>query len=635
MNRIEFKQLLEEGPILLDGAFGTMLHSKGISIDQAFDAVNLTDPELIGGIHRDYIDAGADIIETNTFGANRFKLAEHNRAHQVEKINQAAVAIARRVIAGSFRKILLAGSVGPLGVSLAPLGRVSAKEAQDAFREQISAMVTARPAGVDVLIIETISDITEISAAVKAARSVDPDIAIIAQMTFTRDDRTLLGNTPDEVATQLAKLDVDAVGVNCSSGPAQILRLITIMRQAQPDLSISAVPNAGWPDQLQTGRVMYPATPGYFGEYARSFVAAGASLIGGCCGTNAAHIAAMREALDTPGELTRPLPVIPVVTSEEREAAVVDPPTHLAQNLATGKFIVTVEMSPPKGIAAQRVLAGARMLKNAGANLLNIADTPLAQMRMSAWAAAYLIQDDVGLETVLHFPTRGRNLIRIQGDLLAAHALGIRNLFVTMGDPTRIGDFPDAMDTYDIVPTGLIQLIKEYLNKGVDKAGHTIDQPTNFVVGCALNLAPKDIEREMKLLRKKVKNGADFALTQPIFDTQAARHFIESYENTYGEPMLPVVAGIKPLYNSRNAEFLHHEVPGINIPKAYRKRMRDAEEMQLEGIAIAQEILLELRPFVQGVYMMPAFGRYDLVADVLDVLVESSSPPAVEPSAGR
>jgi homocysteine S-methyltransferase len=635
MNRVEFKQLLEEGPILLDGAFGTMLHSKGISIDQAFDAVNLTDPELIGGIHRDYIDAGADIIETNTFGANRFKLAEHNRAHQVEEINQAAVAIARRVIAGSFRKILLAGSVGPLGVSLAPLGRVSAKEAQDTFREQISAMVTAEPAGVDVLIIETISDITEISAAVKAARSVDPDIAIIAQMTFTRNDRTLLGNTPDEVATQLAKLDVDAIGVNCSSGPAQILRLITIMRQAQPDLSISAVPNAGWPDQLQTGRVMYPATPGYFGEYARSFVAAGASLIGGCCGTNAAHIAAMREALDTPGELTRPLPVIPVVTSEEREAAVVDPPTQLAQNLAKGKFIVTVEMSPPKGIAAQRVLAGARMLKNAGANLLNIADTPLAQMRMSAWAAAYLIQDDVGLETVLHFPTRGRNLIRIQGDLLAAHALGIRNLFVTMGDPTRIGDFPDAMDTYDIVPTGLIQLIKEYLNKGVDKAGHTIDQPTNFAVGCALNLAPKDIEREMKLLRKKVKNGADFTLTQPIFDTHAARHFIESYENTYGEPMLPVLAGIKPLYNSRNAEFLHHEVPGINIPKAYRKRMRDAKEMQLEGIAIAQEILLELRPFVQGVYMMPAFGRYDLVADVLDVLVESSSPPAVEPSAGR
>lgn len=626
MNRAEFKALLKERPLLLDGAFGTMLHSKGVSLDQAFDAVNLTDPGLVAGIHRDYIDAGADIIETNTFGANHFQLAEHNREHQVEKINQTAVAVARKVIDSSFREILLAGSIGPLGVSLAPLGRVSEKEAQEAFREQIAAQVTAEPAGVDLLIIETISDIKEVAAAVNAARSVAPDIPIIAQMTFTREDRTLLGNTPDEVATQLAKLDVDAVGVNCSSGPAQILRLITIMHQAQPDLLISAVPNAGWPDQLQAGRVMYPATPTYFGEYARSFVAAGANLIGGCCGTNAAHITAMREALDSPGELTRPLPVIPVVMRKEEEAAVVDPPTQLCQNLNAGKFIVTVEMSPPKGIAAQKLLAGAKMLKNAGANLLNIADAPLAQMRMSAWAAAYLIQDEVGLETVLHFPTRGRNLIRIQGDLLASHALGIRNLFVTMGDPTRIGDYPDAMDTYDIVPTGLIQLIKEYLNNGVDKAGHTIDQPTNFVAGCALNLTPKNTEREMRLLRKKVKNGADFALTQPIFNPQAARHFIETYESIYDEPILPLLAGIKPLYNSRNAEFLHHEVPGIHIPDEYRERMRGAQEMQQEGIKIAQEILLELQPFVQGVYMMPAFGRYDLVADVLDVLVESNSP---------
>ncbi len=627
MNRAEFRELLEEGPLLLDGAFGTMLHSKGVSIDQSFDAVNLTDPGLIAGIHRDYIDAGSDIIETNTFGANRFRLAEHNRGHQVAEVNQAAVAIARRVVAGSFREILVAGSVGPLGVSLAPLGRVSEKEAQEVFHEQIMALVTAEPAGVDLLIIETIYDIKEVTAAVRAARAVSADIPIVAQMTFTRDDRTLLGNTPDDVATQLARLDVDAVGVNCSSGPAQILRLISTMRQAQPDLHISAVPNAGWPDQLQTGRVMYPATPTYFGEYARSFVAAGANLIGGCCGTNAAHIAAMREALDTPGELTRPLPVITVLAGEEQRAAPVDPPTQLSQNLAGGRFIVTVEMSPPKGIAAQRVLAGAKMLKNAGANLLNVADTPLAQMRMSAWAAAYLIQDDVGLETVLHFPTRGRNLIRIQGDLLAAHALGIRNLFVTMGDPTRIGDFPDAMDTYDIVPTGLIQLIKEYLNKGIDKAGHSIDQPTNFVVGCALNLTPKNIERETKLLRKKVKNGADFALTQPIFEPAAARQFIESYEEAYGEPMLPVLAGIKPLYNSRNAEFLHHEVPGIIIPDEFRLRMREAEDGQREGIAIAQEILLALRDSVQGVYMMPAFGRYDLVADVLDVITESPGLP--------
>ncbi len=620
MKRAEFRKLLEKGPVLLDGAFGTLLHGKGISIEQSFDVVNLTDPGLVAGIHRDYIDAGADIIETNTFGANCYKLAEHNRQQQVTKINQAAVAIARRVIAGSFREVLLAGSVGPLGVSLAPLGRISDKDAEDAFREQIMALVTAEPAGIDLLIIETISDIKEVVAAVNAARSIDPDIPVVTQMTFTRDDRTLLGDTPYDVALRLAELDVDVVGVNCSSGPAQILRLISIMRQANRDLYYSAVPNAGWPEQLQTGRVMYPATPSYFGEYARSFVAAGVNLIGGCCGTNAAHISAMREALDTPGEITRPLPEIHVISPQKPEPVAVDPPTQLAQNLADGRFVVTVELSPPKGIANQRLLAGARMLKDAGANLLNIADSPLAQMRMSAWAAAYLIQSDVGLETVLHFPTRGRNLLRIQGDLLAAHALGIRNLFVTMGDPTRIGDFPEAMDSYDIVPTGLIQLIKEYLNKGIDKAGHTIDQPTNFVAGCALNLTASNNKQEMKLLRKKIRSGADFALTQPIFDAQEAKYFIDQYESTYEEPILPILAGIKPLYNSRNAEFLHYEVPGINIPDVYRDRMRQTSEPQQEGIAIAQEILLELQPLVQGVYMMPAFGRYDLVADVLDVL---------------
>jgi homocysteine S-methyltransferase len=448
-------------------------------------------------------------------------------------------------------------------------------------------------------------------------------------MTFTRDDRVLLGNTPDDVANRLAELDVDVIGANCSSGPAQLLRIVSIMHQTRPEMPISAAPNAGWPEQLQAGRVMYPATPTYFEEYARSFVAAGANLVGGCCGTTAAHISAMRQALDTPGELTRPLPRIQIVSQEKRDTAVVvDPPTQLAQNLAGGRFIVTVEMSPPKGIAAQRLLAGARMLKDAGANLLNIADSPLARMRMSAWAAAYLVQDQVGLETVLHFPTRGRNLLRIQGDLLAAHALGIRNLFVTMGDPTRIGDFPEAMDTYDIVPTGLIQLIKQQFNSGVDKSGQSIDQPTNFVVGCALNLTPNDVDREMTLLRKKIANGADFALTQPIFDAPAAKAFIATYEARYDEPILPVVAGVKPLFNSRNAEFLHHEVPGIDIPDVYRERMRTAVDPQKEGVQIAREILETLRPSIQGVYMMPAFGRYDLVADVLDILQEKQDSAA-------
>ncbi len=623
MNRAEFRAILARGPLLLDGAFGTLLHGRGISIDQSFDAVNITDPGLVASIHRDYIDAGADIIETNTFGANRLKLAEVGREDQVEAINQAGVAIARRVIAGSFREVLLAGSVGPLGVRMAPLGRVTEEQAIEVFSEQIRALVSAEPAGVDLLIFETMSDVKEVAAAVTAARAVAPDIPIVTQMTFTRDDRVLLGNSPDDVANRLAELDVDVIGANCSGGPAQLLRIVSIMHQTRPEMAISAAPNAGWPEQLQAGRVMYPATPSYFEEYARSFVAAGATLVGGCCGTTAAHISAMRHALDTPGELTRPLPKIQVIAQEQRETAViVDPPTQLAQNLAAGRFIVTVEMSPPKGIAAQRLLAGARMLKDAGANLLNIADSPLARMRMSAWAAAYLVQDQVELETVLHFPTRGRNLLRIQGDLLAAHALGIRNLFVTMGDPTRIGDFPEAMDTYDIVPTGLIQLIKQQFNSGVDKSGQSIDQPTNFVVGCALNLTPNDVDHEIALLRKKITNGADFALTQPVFDAGAARSFIETYQARYDEPLIPIVAGVKPLFNSRNAEFLHHEVPGIDIPDVYRKRMRTAAAPQEEGVHIAQEILRELRPVVQGVYMMPAFGRYDLVADVLDILQE-------------
>ena len=280
-------------------------------------------------------------------------------------------------------------------------------------------------------------------------------------------------------------------------------------------------------------------------------------------------------------------------------------------------------MGPPKGIATERLLAGAHMLKEAGANFMNIADSPLARMRMSAWAAAYLVQKEVGLETILHFPTRGRNLLRIQGDLLAAYAMGLRNLFVVMGDPTRIGDFPEAMDDYDIVPTGLIQLIKKQFNKGVDKSGQSIGQPTNFVAGCAMNLTPIDAQREMRLLRKKIRNGADFALTQPIFDTQAAKTFIERYENEHEEPMLPLVAGIKPLYNSRNAEFLHNEVPGIIIPETHRQRMRKADNPQQVGVQIAQEILMEIRPFTQGVYMMPAFGRYDLVADVIDILAKT------------
>ncbi|MCA9917839.1 MAG: bifunctional homocysteine S-methyltransferase/methylenetetrahydrofolate reductase [Anaerolineales bacterium] len=619
MDRQTFNSRLRERPFLFDGAMGTLLHSRGVPMDISFDGINLTQPAVVADIHRAYIEAGSDIIETNSFGANRYKLAEYGLQNQVREINEAAVNIARRVIDSAFREVWLAGSVGPLGVRLSPLGRVTLAEAADAFREQIEALVNG---GIDLLVLETISDLYEMETAVAVTRELAPELPIVAQMTFTRDDRTLLGHAPNVVAQRLAALDVDAIGVNCSGGPAQVLRLLLIMRQIAPDKLLAAAPNAGWPEQTERGRMLYPATPDYFGQYTQALLQAGAVLVGGCCGTNEAHIAAMRQALDRPGPSPIPLPDIQIVTQAEQQTAVLDPPTQLAENLRNGRYVVTVEMSPPKGVATQRLIEGAHMLKEAGANLLNMADSPLARMRMSAWAAAHLVQKTVGLETVLHFPTRGRNLLRIQGDLLAAYAMGIRNLFVTMGDPTKIGDYPEAMDSYDIVPTGLIHLIKQQFNSGVDKAGNSIDQPTNFMVGCAVSLTPADPEREMKLLRKKIRNGADFALTQPVFDPAAAKQFVDLYEATYEEKMLPLLVGIKPLYNGRNAEFLHNEVPGISIPEPMRQRMADAVDPPQEGVAIAQEILGELRPFTQGVYFMPAFGRYDLVANVMDVLGE-------------
>jgi homocysteine S-methyltransferase len=418
----------------------------------------------------------------------------------------------------------------------------------------------------------------------------------------------------------LSRLDVDVIGVNCSGGPAQLLRLIALMQQAAPDKLLAAVPNAGWPEQSEGGRVMYPAIPAYFGEYARALIEAGASLVGGCCGTTESHIAAMRAALDTPRPSMIRSPSVQLITGVTAVSAAASQPTRLHQYLEQGKFVATVEMSPPRGIATERLLAGARMLKEAGANFLNIADSPLARMRMSAWAAAHLVQKGVGLETILHFPTRGRNLLRIQGDLLAAYAMGIRNLFVAMGDPTRIGDYPEATDSYDIVPTGLIQMITQQFNHGMDKAGQSIGEATNFVVGCALNLTPRNAQREMALLRKKRLCGAAFALTQPVFDPGAAKAFIDAYETQYEEPITPLIVGIKPLFNSRNTEFLHNEVPGIHIPDPLRQRMRRAKDPQMEGTRIAQELLQAMRPAAAGVYLMPAFSRYDLVADVLDIL---------------
>ncbi len=616
MGKPPFRERLAQGPVLADGAMGTLLHARGgRSIDSCLDELNLSNPGLVLAIHRAYLEAGAEIAETNTFGANRFKLAAYGLEAKVAEINRAGVALARQAIDETGRAgAYVAGSVGPLGVQLAPFGRVSPEHAADAFREQVEALCEA---GADLLIMETFSDLREIELAVKAARDVC-DLPIVAQMTFTRDDRTLLGDTPAQAAAALAGLGVDVIGANCSNGPTQIIRVIRQMQAALPgEAAFSAIPNAGWPEYVG-GRVMYATGPEYFAEMALALREHGVSLIGGCCGTTPEHIAAMRAALDAPARFS--LEVLHEELAEAVDEHLAAPaPSQLAQKLARGDLVIAVEMSPPRGIAAERVLRAAQALREAGADVIDVTDSPMARMRMSPWAVCYLLQEQAGIETVLHFPTRGRNLLRIQGDLLAAHALGVRNLFVVMGDPTRIGDYPDAADNYDIVPSGLVQLIKRNLNQGLDWAGNHIGQPTNFLVSCALNLNAADPEREMRALRRKLESGADYLISQPIFEVEGYERFMEAYEAQHGPLGRPVIAGLMPLYSLRHAHFLHNEVPGISIPAGIMARLEAAgRDAPREGVRIAQELAEELRGRAAGLYVMPQFGRYDLAAEIVE-----------------
>jgi len=608
--------ILGQAPILADGAMGTMLHSKGVSFDRCFDELNLTNPAVVAEIHREYIDAGAQVILTNTFGANRYKLAKHGMQDQVTEINHAAVGLARRVVDDSFKDVLVAGDVGPLGVRIAPYGRVQLPEARQAFAEQIKAL---NEAGIDLVVIETMTDVFEVVEAIHAARETAPDLPIVATMTFTRDDRTLLGDNPSKVAKALYEAGAGIIGVNCSGGPAQLLRILHQMRQAVPEARFWVKPNAGWPEHVG-GRVMYTAAPEYFRDYLLEFWQAGANVIGGCCGTTPEHIAAMRKALDANPQVEVSPVQVPAIL-EISDVAQAEAPSEMAHKLADGKFIISVEMDPPRGLSAHKLVAAASLLKEAGADVINVADSPMARMRMSAWAVCDVVQKQVGIETTLHFPTRGRNLLRVQGDLLAAHAIGLRNVFVVMGDPTSIGDYPEAMDNYDLVPSGLIKLIKQGFNMGMDHSGTSIGQPTNFFVGAALNLCSSEPEKEMKNLRRKIQAGADFFLTQPIYDPARARAFLDDYADRQGGFDKPILVGILPLVSARHANFLHNEVPGIVIPYETLERVEAAgEEAAREGARIAIELIEQIKAWGQGIYIMPQFHRYDLVAEMIEAV---------------
>ena len=609
---MDFLQQLSLGTMLADGAMGTMLHARGVGFDKCFDELNLTNPAAVADIHREYIEAGAQLVITNTFGANRFKLKKHGLEADVIEINRAGVELAKRAVAASFKDVLVAGDIGPLGVRIAPYGRVKPEEARAAFAEQVKALADA---GAELIVIETMSDLYEIQEAIKAAKEVSK-LPVVASVTFTRDDRTLLGDEPMKVARKLRDAGADVIGVNCSGGPSQLLRILKQMKHAVPDGKFWVKPNAGWPEQVG-GRIMYPADAEYFGDYALAFREAGASIVGGCCGTTPQHITAMKKAFESTPVLLSDS--IAVLSDDESVDEPAEQPTQLAQKLSSGKFSICVEMDPPRGLSTHKLLAGASLLADAGADVINVADSPMARMRMSAWAVCDLVQRKVGVESTLHFPTRGRNLLRVQGDLLAAHALGIRNVFVVMGDPTSIGDYPEAMDNYDLVPSGLIKLIKQGFNVGIDHSGTSIGQPTNFFVGAALNLCPQDVDNEVKNLHRKIKAGADFFLTQPIYRADDGPKLLEAYEAKHGKLNKPILAGILPLVSAKHASFLHHEVPGIFIPDEARARIASSGDNGVKvGVELAVELIQNIKSWASGIYIMPQFHRYDMVAEIIE-----------------
>ena len=612
MDAADLRTRLADGPILADGGMGTSLIDAGVPVDACMEALNEQEPARVASIHAAFVAAGSQLLLTNTFGANRFRLDQHGLADRVSPLCAAGVRLAREAGAE-----LVGGSLGPLGIRLQPYGRVRAEEAADAYREQAAALADA---GVDLLVVETQTDLRELEQAVTAARDMAPGLALVTSATFTRDDRTLLGDTPEAVAMRVAELGVDGIGVNCGEGPAQMLRLIRIIAPiaAASGLPLMARPNAGGPTEVG-GRFVYPATPEYVGEIVGALLDEGVAIVGGCCGTGPAHTRAIADAVRDRGPRARV--ELPATPGAGDPSPAPSPPTALQSAIASDDLVITVEMEPPRSFNAAQLVAAAATLRDAGATAIDVADSPMAKMRMSAWAACRLVHEQVGIETVLHFPTRGRNIVRLQGDLLGSHALGIRNLFVCVGDPVTIGDYPHGSNDVDVTATGLLQLITEHFNTGVDRAGSSIGEPTSFFAGAAASPAAPDLEREVRLLKKKVDTGARFLLTQPFYAVEPLLAIREAYERHVGEALtVPIVAGVLPLVSARHAAFLHNEVPGIDIPETVRDRMTTAgEDGWATGLGLAVDLIDELRAAgIAGIYVMPQFGRYDRAAEVVE-----------------
>jgi methionine synthase / methylenetetrahydrofolate reductase(NADPH) len=637
----KFLQTLRQRPMLADGAMGTLLYARGIPYEQCFDALNLSQSELISGIHREYISAGAEIVETNSFGANRIRLATHNLESQVRQINHRAARLVQEARDVTGKQVFIAGAIGPTGLPLQAPDERRLRELRAIFREQIEGL---QEGGADLLIMETFTSLAELRQAVMAAHEIG-GLPVIAQMSFNEDGHTLSGQSAARVAIVLRDLGVDVIGANCSVGPAATLDVLQEMiaesqrenSEEQHSQLFSAQPNAGLPTRIGN-RFFYVSTPDYFADYALHFAQAGVRLIGGCCGTTPHHIAAMRQALDEKyGSLAQDTTIpavnekITVATNGQAtiarllEEEVILPQegsmTRLQEKLQAGKFVVSVELDPPKGLNPAKLLTGAAMLQEAGVDCINIADSPMARVRMSCIALARLIQDHLGIETIIHFTSRDRNLMALQSELLGAHALGIRNILALTGDPLRVGAYPNTTGVWDVDSVGLIQVLRG-LNEGHDAADSPIGAKSSFHIGTALNLNMTDeqVDEEIEKYRRKVQAGAHFIMTQPIYELAPLTRFLERV----GTPSIPLILGCIPLHSSRHAEYLHNEVPGITIPDVVRERMRQAgDHGHEEGLLVAQELLGQARSQIQGVYLMPSYGRYDVVSTLTRMLQES------------
>ena len=612
---MNLRELLADGRVhVFDGAMGTMLYGRGVFLNVCYDELSLRQPDLIREIHREYVQAGAEILETNTFGANPFKLASYGLAADTERLNAAAAIVAREA-AG--HRAAVAGAIGPLGVRVEPFGETAVGEARDAFAVQVAGLLQG---GVDGFILETFSDLAELEAAVRAVRELS-DLPIIAQMTVGADGRTQYGTDPATFGPALERLGVDVVGVNCSVGPHGVLEAVEALR-AVTTIPLSAQPNAGLPRDVGD-RKIYMASPEYMAGYARRMVEAGASFIGGCCGTTPDHIRAIvgfvhsvspRHAAQTvtgAAERDEPRGTEPLAIADRSD---------LGAKLSAGRFVTTVEIVPPKGADPTPMLDQVRDLKAAGVDAVNVPDGPRAQSRMGALLAGLLIERNTGMETVVHYACRDRNLLGMLSDLLGAAASGLRNLLLVTGDPPKMGPYPEATAVFDIDSIGLTNLVAR-LNRGLDPGGNVIGAPTRYLIGVGVNPTAVDLEREFRRLAWKVEAGAEFAMTQPVFDLDQLDRFLRRAE-PFG---IPIIAGIWPLVSLRNAEFLANEVPGVVVPEPVMERMRVAsasgrEAGLAEGVAIAREMLGAVRDRVQGAQVAAPLGRVPVALEVLAAL---------------